>query len=89
MSMQCNRCRFWREEPANRDPADPDFSFGDCRRRSPVLVGTIAAAIMPRPLFTQQTDPEMDTVQRQIASPFPATFAIDWCGEYEGKGLTI
>ena len=82
MSEQCNRCRFWLESAPSRDPNDADFAFGDCRRHPPRLISPMVIAQMPRPEYGQQIDPEMDAVARQVASPFPATFATDWCGEY-------
>lgn len=85
-SERCNRCRFWIEDMAHRDPNDADWGFGSCRRRPPVLVESVIAKTMPPLLYGQQTDPEMDALDLHAASRFPATASTDWCGEYEREG---
>ncbi|MFC0305321.1 hypothetical protein ACFSTI_19525 [Rhizorhabdus histidinilytica] len=80
MTEQCNRCRFWLEDMTDRDPNDPDFGFGRCRLRPPVVSETYVAALMPRLAYGRQEDPDMDTTSLVTASLYPATFSADWCG---------
>ena len=80
---RCNRCRFWIEDIAERDPNDPDWGFGWCRRRPPVLVECIAKPLMPQLRYGQSVDPDMSPLDLVSASKHPATHSVDWCGEYE------
>ncbi len=82
-SERCNRCRFWSEEMAHRDPSDDDFGFGWCRRRPPVLIETIVKPLLPALRYGQQTDEDMSALDLVSASKHPATHSLDWCGEYE------
>lgn len=91
MTEQCNRCRFWKDEPRYRDPNDDDWSFGLCRRSPPVLSDAMLAATMPRPVYGQQIDSSMDALSLMPASLWPATHSQDWCGDFarrrgEGPG---
>ena len=85
-SERCNLCRFWKEDMVHRDPSDADWGFGLCRRRVPVLVSSAVMAIMPKPEFGQQVDPDIDTARLTSASLHPSTHSLDWCGEYERLG---
>jgi len=80
---QCNRCRFWLEDKAGRDPNDPDWGFGRCRREPPRVSEAYVAALMPRLEYGQQADPEISTVEMTTASLFPATCSTDWCGHFD------
>jgi hypothetical protein len=85
MTDQCNRCRFWREDMTDRDPNDPDWGFGLCRREPPRVSEAYIAALMPRLQYGQQADPEICTTERVTASLFPATCSTDWCGRFKRK----
>lgn len=85
MSEQCNRCRFWREDKAERDPNDPGWGFGLCRREPPRVSETYVAALMPKLEYGQQADPEIGVVAMTTASLFPATTLTDWCGRFEQR----
>jgi hypothetical protein len=88
-TAQCNRCRFWKLQEATKDEGDPDWGFGFCRRRPPVLVDSLIAAKIIPPRYGQQSDLDMDTaLDAHDGSLWPATFATDWCGEYE-EGVEI
>lgn len=80
---QCNCCRFWKMDEATADPSDPDWGFGYCRRRPPVLVDSLVSARIVPPRYGQQSDLDRpDPVAAWNASVWPATFATDWCGEF-------
>lgn len=80
---RCNLCRFWQEDMTHRDPNDPDWGFGSCRRRPPILVECIVKPLMPQLSYGQQVDPDMDLLDLISASRFPATHSVDWCGEFQ------
>lgn len=80
---RCNKCRFWLEDMADRDPNDPDWGFGSCRREPPRLVECIIKPLMPELRYGNQTDPDMGPLALYSASCFPATSSIGWCGRYE------
>lgn len=80
--QRCNRCCYWLEDMRSRDPADENWGFGSCRRRPPVLVECIVKPLMPQLRYGQQEDPDMDPLDLVSATRFPATTALDWCGDY-------
>ena len=83
-SAQCNCCRFWKLDEATVDKADPDWGFGHCRRRPPVLADSLIAAQIVPPRYGEQTDLEIGSpTEAYSASVWPATFATEWCGEFE------
>lgn len=79
----CNRCRFWHEDMAVRDPADVNFGFGHCRRRPPVVIDSVVSALLPKLEYGQQADPEIGTASMSNASLWPVTFAMSWCGDFD------
>lgn len=83
---RCNKCRFWLEDMADRDPNDPDWGFGSCRLRPPRLIECIVQPLMPQMRYGQQADPDMAPLALVSASRFPATFSTDWCGAYAPTG---
>lgn len=83
LAERCNTCRFWHEDLSVRDPADADFGFGHCRRRPPVVIDSVARALLPKLEYGQQSDPEIGTASMTDASLWPATFAMSWCGEFD------
>ena len=81
--QRCNQCRFWRRSPVDNELNDPDWGFGLCRKRPPVLVDAMVSALMPRPSYLDQQDPDLDTVSLTTCSMWPATHSSDWCGAFE------
>ena len=82
-AAQCNACRFWKLEDETKDPNDPNWGFGFCRRKPPVLVDCLIAAEIVPPRYGDQTDLDRLTpLGAYGASVYPATFATDWCGKY-------
>ena len=81
--QRCNKCRFWLEDMADRDPNDPNWGFGSCRREPPRLIESIVKPLMPELRYGQQQDPDMGPLELVSASRFPATASTDWCGRYE------
>lgn len=80
---QCNGCRFWKLEEETKDEHDPDWGFGYCRRRPPVLIDSLLAAQIVAPRYGQQSDLDRPgPVSAYNASIWPATFATEWCAEY-------
>ena len=84
-TQQCNHCRFWREDMGRRDPNDENFGFGNCHLKPPVIVDSLIAVQIQRPIYGQVTDLAPDATEVVNASLFPATFATDWCGELVAK----
>lgn len=84
---RCNKCRFWLEDMTNRDPNDPDWGFGSCRREPPRLIEAIVKPLMPELRYGQLNDFDMSPLELVGASRFPATHSSDWCGRYEAAGL--
>jgi hypothetical protein len=84
---RCNKCRFWHEDMADRDPNDANCGYGSCRREPPRLVEAIVKPLMPELRYGHHTDPDMSPLELLSASRFPATGATDWCGRYEAAGL--
>ncbi|ARR52157.1 hypothetical protein HY78_01115 [Rhizorhabdus wittichii DC-6] len=82
MTEQCNRCRFWREDKTARLDDDPDWRFGYCRARPPIVSESYVAALMPKLSYGQPEDPEIDIVSMTTCSLFPATGSTDWCGAF-------
>ena len=81
---QCNGCRFWKLADETKDEHDPNWGFGFCRRRPPVLVDSLIAAQIIPPRYGQQSDLDMkDALDAYNGCLFPATFATEWCGEHE------
>ena len=83
---QCNGCRFCKLDETTIDPNDDNWGFGFCRRKPPVLVDSIIPAEIVPPRYSHQSDldrPGPD--EAYSASIWPATFATEWCGEYEGE----
>lgn len=83
---RCARCRFWREDERQSDANEPEWGFGDCRRRPPRIVEAMATVMLPKAEYRRQVELEPDSVDRQQMTWFPATFATDWCGEFEEVG---
>lgn len=81
--QQCNGCRFWKADEDTADPNDSDWGFGDCRRLPPVIIDSLIAAEIIPPRYGQQTDLEIGITSVNVASRYPATFATDWCGQFE------
>jgi len=80
---QCNDCRFWRMDETTIDQNDPDWGFGFCRRRPPVLIDALIAAEIIPPRYGNQTDLDRPSpVNAYSASIWPATCSTEWCGEY-------
>lgn len=92
MIEQCSRCRFWREEDATRDthaPGEHDIEFGFCRRNAPVVIGELAALMVPRTAWGRDQnidEEELSTTQIYRASTQPVTESADWCGQFEQMG---
>lgn len=82
---RCNKCRFWHEDLADRDPNDADCGYGSCRREPPRLIEPIVKLLMPELRYGQHTDLDMSPLELLSASRFPATGATDWCGQYEAE----
>ncbi len=81
---QCNRCSFWKLDEDTIDPNDPDWGFGFCRRRPPVLIDSLIAAEIVPPRYGDRRDLDRPVpVGAYSASIWPATFATEWCGEYQ------
>lgn len=83
MTERCATCMFWRRDETTVDPNDDSWAFGVCRRRPPVIVEAVLAAIMPAPSYHEQVDPELNLATATTASRQPATHSSDWCGEHE------
>lgn len=83
MKEQCNTCRFWLEDMSNRDPNDPDWGFGHCRRSAPKVIDCMVQVHLPNLRYGQQSDPDIDTVSMTTCSMWPATSSVDWCGEFQ------
>ncbi|MBA3667948.1 MAG: hypothetical protein H0W65_09525 [Sphingomonas sp.] len=85
MTAQCNGCRFWKLDESTVDPNDPDWGFGSCRRKPPVLLDCLIAAEIVPPRYGNQTDLDISIEKIATGSRFPGTFATDWCGNYIGE----
>jgi hypothetical protein len=83
MAEHCNRCRFWQPAPKSIGEHHKEAGLGSCRVAPPVLVQQIAGMLAPRGEFMR---PELSIADTAAASIFPATFATDWCGRFEGPG---
>lgn len=80
---QCNGCRFWNLDESTIDKSDPNWGFGYCRRKPPVLVDSLIAAEIVPPTYGQQSDLDRPApANTWTASVWPATFATEWCGEF-------
>ena len=82
MSAQCNTCLFWKEDMRDRDPNDPYWGFGHCRREPPKLIECMMKPLLPKLEYGQFADLDLSTVDAFTASKFPATFSTDWCGKH-------
>ena len=82
---QCSGCRFWKLDETTIDPLDPDWGFGSCRRNPPALIDSMVAASIVPPRYGNQSDlVRPDPASAYSASLWPATFATDWCGTFNG-----
>lgn len=73
----------------DRDPNDPDWGFGSCRREPPRLVECIVKPLMPPLRYGNQADPDMTPLDLVSASCFPATNSTDWCGRYAPSAVGV
>jgi hypothetical protein len=83
---RCKSCRFWCKNEKISDPEDSEWGFGSCRLRPPILVDGMVRALMPKAMYGEQVEPEMDTLALMPASLWPSTTGYDWCGEYQREG---
>jgi hypothetical protein len=84
----CDGCRFFRPDPwaCNTAPvdADPDGTYGECRRRPPRIIESLALQVVAdsRKEFPQgwaATDAAIDSTM------FPYVAQEDWCGEWQPR----
>ena len=73
MTEYCSNCRFW--------IAIHSEAGGDCRRHPPRIIETAARADMDESVRCGEAA-TFDRSVASMASRFPATDGMDWCGEY-------
>jgi hypothetical protein len=84
---QCSCCRFWKLDETTIDKADPNWGFGYCRRRPPLVIDSLIAAQIDPPRYGDQTDLDRpNPLGAYNASIWPSTFATEWCGEFADPG---
>lgn len=85
---RCRICRFWKLDlsTGEEDPGEEmDAGFGWCRRRPPSIIDHMARMAIRQPGFGGNViDPEdvASAVHIDHATLFPATFGLNWCGEF-------
>jgi len=79
MTDSCKTCRFWKADDADA-PGEP--IYGRCKVAPPTLVQPILLHLMPKPVYGDQIDPDLNVIHLVDASQHPATVDNDWCGSF-------
>ena len=95
MPDSCATCRFFRDSGEN---SHPDEIEGDCRIRSPKIIGVISLAKQRHIDWSICDDDEIETPEQlEPIEPFdwlvnqgrwPIVRGKDWCGEYQAISPT-
>jgi hypothetical protein len=82
----CLRCRFWDRYDEGSEHG-LSFDKGDCRRRPPAISETLLRERLPgRGIPLAEVELELDIY---VASAFPVTHELSWCGDFEAPAPEV